>query len=166
MTTATSLPCSISDSDLINEPCSIRCDAVSCEELFHPSCLGNSAPLDTESWFGQDCQSTEPIIDHLDSSNFDDSATVRAIREARLQSDLQDQLSHEDVPMLLCAICDGDLQSEPTSIRCDSDGCKYLFHRSCLGDTGPIDTEKWYCRRCQQQLNSSNKGECDICLSS
>ena len=164
MTTATSLPCSISDSDLINEPCSIRCDAVSCEELFHPSCLGNSAPLDTESWFGQDCQSTEPIIDHLDSSNFDDSATVRAIREARLQSDLQDQLSHEDVPMLLCAICDGDLQSEPTSIRCDSDGCKYLFHRSCLGDTGPIDTEKWYCRRCQQQLDSSNKGECDICL--
>ncbi len=52
---------------------------------------------------------------------------------------------------LLCAVCDTNLTTEPTSIRCDSEDCKYLFHPSCLGDTGPIDNEKWFCHLCLQK---------------
>ena len=125
--TSATLPCSICDADLINEPCSIRCDAASCKRLFHPSCLGNSAPLDSELWFCQDCQSTEPIIDQLDSSNSDDSATARAIREARIKSDLQDKQTPEENE--ICS-CNKRVSDDEDGLYCDS--CQRWFHIRCI----------------------------------
>ncbi len=48
--TEPALECSICNKDLAKVPCSIRCDNHRCRRLYHPSCLGNTAPADNEHW--------------------------------------------------------------------------------------------------------------------
>ena len=57
---------------------------------------------------------------------------------------------------LLCGDCGKDLTSEPTSVRCDGESCRKLFHPSCLGDEGPLDSEKWQCHWCQTKHEPSS----------
>ena len=74
---------------------------------------------------------------------------------------------YEDYTQTLpCSICNTDLDSEPTIIRCDSEACKNLFHPSCLGTSAPLDNEKWLCPRCKlkQIEEDSIRSECDICV--
>ena len=59
--------------------------------------------------------------------------------------------SNDNEQTLPCSVCNSDLDSEPTIIRCDSAECKTLFHPSCLGDEAPLDNEKWICPRCQKE---------------
>jgi hypothetical protein len=54
-----SLPCGICSVDLIKEPCSIQCDNSNCKTIFHPSCLGNDAPADSEKWFCIECRDSQ-----------------------------------------------------------------------------------------------------------
>ena len=51
---------------------------------------------------------------------------------------------------LLCFECNQDLSYEPSSIRCDDESCKRLFHPSCLAkrNAGPLDNEIWFCPSC------------------
>ena len=80
-------------------------------------------------------------------------------------NDLIDEC-HANEHTLPCSVCDRNLDSEPTIIRCDSEACKSLFHPSCLGNHAPLDNEKWLCPRCQKQLTEveSRQSESDICV--
>ena len=118
-----SLPCSICGLDLINEPCSIRCDGNSCKRLFHPSCLGTTAPLDSELWFCHHCQPTESIHDFIDTNGKVD----RFIKQARERFDLNN--CEDNVPFC-CPKCETPVLDEDDGLLCDS--CELWNHRSCL----------------------------------
>ena len=85
--------CGICNKDLISEPNSIQCDVPSCKKLFHPKCLGNFGPFDSEPWACIDCQN------HLDQSI--------------------DQASVENSNCPVCSIDVGKLDQGLQCDRCD-----------------------------------------------
>ena len=60
-------------------------------------------------------------------------------------TEVADDSITNDLAPLLCSLCNGDVTTEPTSVKCDFDSCRGIFHPSCLGDSGPIDNERWFC---------------------
>ena len=53
------LTCSRCSQNVTTEPTSVKCDYDSCHRIFHPSCLGNTVPLDNKRWF---CDSHDSVI--------------------------------------------------------------------------------------------------------
>jgi hypothetical protein len=107
----TSVPCGVCCRDLVTEPCSIQCDNDTCKRLFHPSCLGNQAPYDSEKWFCCKCRDTE---DSPKSSDID-KEIVKLRKEAdtkKAASTKRTQQSKEDIFIKKSAI--GDQINEAT----------------------------------------------------
>ncbi len=71
----------------------------------------------------------------------------KKLRSSKSENEPEDEDAGAN--QLLCGECGKDLISAPNSIRCDSENCKILYHPSCLGDEGPIDSEKWFCKLCE-----------------
>ena len=117
--------CGICSKDLVSEPCSIQCDDFSCKRLFHPSCLGNSAPADNERWFCHDCRDTEH----------------------------DQQLQDSPVEDPNCPVCSVDVGYDDQGLECDR--CLCWFHADCSGVSNDEyqalseSEEEWYCIGCR-----------------
>jgi len=128
VTPVVSLLCGICSKDLISEPCSIQCDNDSCKTIFHPKCLGKSAPVDSERWVCQKCRDNvenQQIIDAPDEEN--------------------------DI-CYNCPLCRSVVGDSDKALGCD--GCEEWFHAPCLfiseTEYAEMDNvENWFCDTCQ-----------------
>ena len=126
--------CSICKKYLDEEPTIIRCDANSCKRLFHPSCLGNSAPLCNELWFCSPCQDSVVIEPAVNQVNTADE---------------------------VCSICQRRVEDSDCGLQCDI--CDTWKHCTCLGisddqyDCLINSAENFYCPSC------SVGGFCGVC---
>ena len=133
------LSCNVCGRNLDEEPTIIRCDSKSCKLLFHPSCLGNSAPLCNELWFCSLCQDSvviEPAANHQNNVS---------------------TIPTDDV----CSVCLRQVEDSDSGLQCDL--CDTWKHSKCLGisddnyDSLINSAEDFFCPAC------SVSGFCGIC---
>ena len=133
------LLCGICNQDLVpSEPTSIQCDL--CKNLFHPSCLGNEGPLDSEKWFCAVCSITS------DKNTPYDEEIHECPKET--PDEIEVQLKE------ICPDCHTSVSDNDSGLECE--GCFYWFHSSCQGIkekalkrlTNTPD-ERWTCSACK-----------------
>eukprot|EP01084_Bolivina_argentea_P144771 253934_1 len=129
-----------------------------CKHIFHRDCIEqwsritNKCPLDKLRFkYIQLLQSNKQIkVENKEQIN--DSIEL-TMDEIELDS------KWDYIPCQICYSCDP--QYDHLCLICDC--CELPYHTFCIGLTQIPQTDFWFCSKCQNILNESNKIKCELC---